>query len=281
MVSYEKLVEMGIGRIVNWKWHKIICIEAGEAREKFLIDICKGSPIIANFGENQCSGIYIKDKGLPDRENPNDAPYAFERVAKEYYNLLIMKGILSKIAKEVTGVKMVKKLLAEMKQQLSFEGDSLKELLVAIDISLEMIKITYLELRKTGMVDKSYRDNLPLESCCFVMLDEVIESLHECLGNSYSNFAIIFDTDKELSILSKKALNDYIFARTIGYKINVVCEQKLLEFENLLDEKEKRRIIVPDWYAYNLRGDIIENPHDYSSLDYTDNLKELTLKKAK
>jgi len=269
-MEYNNLVEMGIKEIVNWKWHKIISADAGETRENFLKDICARTPIIANYGNNMCSGIYIKNEGLPDPKKHEIDAYALEIVAQDYYRLLIIKSIFCEIIQQISDINVLKNFFDIMKRKFSFEGSSLKDLLDALDTSTEMVKSSYMEMINTGTMTNVYIGNLPVT---IYDVQSVIDYFHRSLGNDYSNFALIFDTDKNLSTLSKKAINDYIFSRTMGYKINVVCERKEKIVSDFIDQNEKRTIYLPDWMGSTFNGSFIENPHDYSHRDYTDELR--------
>jgi len=269
-MEYKDLVDKGIRDIVNWKWHKIITADAGETREIFLKDVCAKTPIVANYGNDMCSGIYIKNEGLPNPIKKEVDSYAVTIVARDYYNLLIVKSVLYGIVKQVSDVNILKSFLDKMKRELSFEGNSFKELLDALDTSMEMVKSDYIELINTGTMTDVYIGNLPVD---FYDVQSIIDDFHSCLGNDYSNFALIFDTDKSLSTLSKQTINNYIFSRTMGYKINVICERKEKIINDPINENETRIIHISDWIGSTLDGNFIENPHDYSDRDYTEELR--------
>ena len=279
MEQYNFLVQKGIEDVVNWKWHKIITMDEGVERTQFLKDICLASPIISNYGKDQCSGIYIKDNGLemPPVINETNSS-AIGIMSRDYYDLVIIKSILFEIISQISDAKVLKTILDKMKDEMSFDGNNFEDLLKAFDLSIEMVKSSYEELIKTGSVTNVYIGNLPIEMGSFFGMQGIIEKLHRYLGNNYSSFAVIIDTDKNLSLLSKKVINEYVFSRTIGYKINVICERRAIVRKSSMDEEETT-IYLPNWESSTLSGNIIENPHDYSHRDYTDRLKEACLKK--
>ena len=278
MDQYKFLVEKGIEDIVNWKWHKIITMDEGEERYQFLKNVCDGSHIIPNFGQNQCCGIYIKDSGLSTATIDESNSSALRIISRDYYDLLLVRSIFIEILNQVADKKLLKTILDEMKRALSFKGDSFEDLLVAFNTSIEMVKSSYEELVKTGSVTNVYIGNLPIDMSSIYGIERIIDKLHRCLGNSYSNFALIIDADNNLSAVSKKAINEYIFSRTTGYKINVICERRVITHKSPIDEEEIITTYVPNWNRSTFSGNIIENPHDYSYRDYTDRLKEACLK---
>ena len=270
-MDYKDIIEKGVDHIINWKWHKILTMDTGEHRERFLKDICQETPIIANYGKNQCSGIYIKDEGLPMPVSQEMNAYSLEIIFNNYYNFVIAKGIMTQIARQVAEPRVLESILANMKSKLDFEGNSLEELLIEIDNSLQLIRTSYKELSETGKMSHVYLDNLPVK---IHIIDHLTECLHRCLGNDYANFSLVFDTDENLSILSKKAINSHIFARTMGYKMNVVCERKQTIHQSPINEKETFTINSPNWEVWQtLSGDYIENIHDYAQRDYTEEVR--------
>jgi len=273
-MEYNKLVDRGIGHIVNHMWHKIVTADEGIKRETFLRDICAKTPIIPNYGLDQCSGIYIKNSGLPDPDNKEIHQGAVNIIFRDYYRLLIVREILNQIITDVKDEKVLKELLEYMKPELFFGGNSLQDLLNEVDVSSEIVKESYLELMRTGTLEKHYLDKVSINTCIFFHMTSTIDNLHKHLGNSYSNFALIFDTDKSLGLTSKKAINDHIFARTTGYKIYVVCEREIKTFPDPINSNEQRNIVISKWPAHTLSGEIIQEPHDYGTHDYTDDLNE-------
>ena len=273
MNKYQELVEKGVRNIVQHKWHKIFTMDEGVAREQFLKDICAQSPIIPNYGEDQCSGIYIHDRNhLTDGIVPKNAKNAFEKVVREYYNLLIFRSIIAKIVEEIRDVEILRNLLGDTKKWSDFKGSTFTELFNDIDASLTILYSCYQELITMGEVEYVFIGNKPIE---LYDIEFIIGRLHRTLGNSYSNFALIFDADKNLSKTSKQAINSHISKRTKGYKVNVICERKIITRKDLIDENEKITIKTDDWGIYHdFQGDIIEDPNDYITRDYTDELNE-------
>jgi len=194
--------------------------------------------------------------------------------------LLLLREILNKIINDVTDVDVLKRVLDCMKPDLFFKGNSLIDLLNEMDISLETIKECYLNLMKTGSMGTPYFDKVTVDTCIFFLMTSHINSLHRQLGNSYSSFALIFDTDKSLGFTSKKAINDHINARTEGYKIYVVCERLTEKVKDQISE-EVREISLPNWPKDTLQGGKIQVTHDYAIHDYTDELKEAYKQKVK
>ena len=145
MNEFDKVVDSWGNKIVIEDGHKIVIADACEIREQLLKAICECFPIIPNSENGLRSAIYIKDKGLiePPKEgiNSNFLPMIFN----DYYNLLIVRNIIYTMINQISDVNFIKDFLNEFKYICSFEGNTLKEILEALDISLEIIRESYQE----------------------------------------------------------------------------------------------------------------------------------------
>ena len=278
-MEYNRLVDKGIDNLVKHMWHKIATADEGIERETFLRDICAKTPVVANYGQGQYSGVYIKNSGLPEPSNEESIKAAVNIMFRDYYSVVIVREVINKIVNDIKDVELLKKLLDYLGSKS--KCGSLKELLDETDESLEIIRECYLELIKTGTMKKVYLDMVSTNTSRFFHMTSIIDNLHRQLDNSYSSFALIFDTDNSLGFTSKLAINEHIGARTTGYKVYAVCERKVETYPDPIFLGEINTVMLPNWPKSTLTGNYIQAIHDYAIHDYTDDLKEATKQKIK
>ena len=106
----------------------------------------------------------------------------------------------------------------------------------------------------TGTDFKENIDDLPISS--IFMRERYIKELKKMINNS-SYFAIIIDHNDTIPLVSIQAVNGYIGMRcTADISMKVACDPS-------------------KWRSYyDLDGNIVEEPHDYSTVELDQSLKE-------
>lgn len=235
-----------------------------ESRHKFVyydyesIDSLRelSNEYIAKLNSNEPIAIHIIDETLPEPSNNKLLDqYTINQFHERYYQLLIFLSIIDEIINHIDN-KELNKCLSRLLNLISYcskkEIKDVKMLRTMLIDSKNMYKDAYIKYINTGVYGDFYK-TIPIP---FVLIDNTISTLKSKI-NLEKHFSVLLELQGEISQYTSRAINDYIASRCNGYlSINV-----------LLDSNN----IWKSYYSNN--GQLIENIHDYTEMDFRKNKK--------
>lgn len=248
MEQYQKI-------IMENSWHQFIYGYNIEQRHQFLKELEQDYPI--QIEENTPMAIYLEEYGLPkiDLKLNEMERIQISGVSREYLNFLIAHQVLTNSI-ECLGIQELDKRMTEL---LSFANrclingkatslQNITDLLMVLEQSINMYLKGYLNYN-----EHSFKINevaIP-----FIQIDSFIRRVKQGLNNN-SYFGIIIDKRHDISSFSPKAINGLIGSRiTADLSMKVALEPGGW-----------------DTYSYS-DGQVIQDPHDYSTIQLDDSLK--------
>jgi len=251
------------GMIMERAWHKLLCGANGQAREELLKRVVVRYPAVAN--QNRPMGIYINDPGLQKVDLRESALNKATVISfhERYYEFLLAYYLISSAcsAKESIPDSRQEQFIKRINNLYDKGNSSIKDLVGLRDMLNEAmlffkkeydLYIKSAELRK-GMINEA-----PLT---FIMLDSFLALTKELLNNN-SHFGVIIDQQQPIPDRCQRAINNYIACRMAGdLTMMVAC-------------------YPGEWTGYTIQGEIIENVHDYSTIDLDGSSREYVNKLA-
>lgn len=248
MEQYKKI-------IMENSWHQFIYGYDTEQRHQLLKGLEQDYPI--QIDTDMPMAIYLEEYGLPKIDlNLNEMErIQVSGVAREYLNFLIVRRILTRI-KECFGMEELDKRMAEL---LSYTNrclinksakslQNVTDLLIVLEQSINMYLKGYLNYGEHSF--KINEVTIP-----FIQIESFIRRVKEGLNN-HSYFGIIIDKTHDISSFSTRAINGLV-----GSRINANLSMK---------------VALEPWgwdsYSYS-QGQVIQAPHDYSSVELDGSLK--------
>lgn len=253
--------------IINTGWHQFIYGYNTKERTNFLKEITVHHPITLNRDCPQA--IYIDNFSLPiiDSKCLIDKNL-LSMVSRNYFDFTIYHQLLLELLnldcfKELGGrdeifLEYVNRLIINDGFDKIQSLESLKDCLLQ---AKNFYQEKYISLL-TGTDFKKDIDDLIISS--IFMRERYIKKFKEMINNK-SYFVVIIDHKNSIPLISAQAINGYISMRcTADISMKIACDPS-------------------EWSSYyDLDGNFIENPHDYSIIELDQSLKEYTrIKKEK
>lgn len=240
--------------------HQII----GESRHQFIYgkkDLQQNSnlknmelnyPVFVD--RNEPMAVYVEDFSLPNISKTAEVDRILvERIAREYLNFTIATSIMERLLKNIDHSllkkkegKFIDKINKLYINEECNKVSSLEEVLQVLSSMKKFYKDLYIEYLQSGKLEINVL-KLPI---AFLMIDFFVRDVKKML-NSDSYFALIFNVENDMAVISQQAINNLISSRiNSDMSIKVVCEQDA-------------------WKSYyNMQGQIVENVHDYGTVYY-------------
>lgn len=248
MEQYKKI-------IMENSWHQFIYGYNVEQRHQFLKGLEQDYPI--KVEENAPMAIYLEEYGLPkiDLELNKMECIQISGISREYLNFLIAHRVLTRSI-ECLGLQELDKHMTDLlsfanrclinKKATSFQN--ITDLVMALEQSIEMYLKGYLNYHK-----HSFKINDV--AIAFIDIESFIRRVKQGLNNN-AYFGIVIDKRHDLSPFSIKAINGLVGSRiTADLSMKVALEPG-------------------EWTTYSdANGQMIQDPHDYSTIQLDDSMK--------
>lgn len=243
--------------IIEQNRHQFIYGYNGDERRIFLKGIENDFPIKVN--ENIPMAIYLDEIYLPeiDLSNKDVDKFRMYSIGREQFNFVVAQNILSKILR---------------KEENNFNEQSVEKFLSAINrlyLNSSCKNIETLDELLNGLKEsqKFYEEyytghNLDINELKIQFLDIAffVRYIKKLLNNN-SYFGIIVDHQREISLITKMAINALVASRiNSDISMKVACEPG-------------------EWRVYtDFNGEHIDSIHDYGIVNLDNSEKEYTRK---
>lgn len=241
--------------IINEDRHLFIYGYEGDKRSNLLKEIALESQ--DKFDGKSPIGVYIYDDGLPEIKVKVEDMIPLKILARDYYSYLICDEILKAVLN--TKIENLDEFTYYInKCFLKEKASSIEEISYMLNKSKDICYREFINYINNGEISGILFE-APFE---FMFTVHFVTYLKRNLNmNSY--FALLFDVPDDLSIISQKAINDYV-----GCRNNADISMKVATNNEV-------------WKTlYDLNGNMVQSVHDFGYVEIDNNLND-NMKKIK